>query len=303
MKSTAMTVLFWLVGLTAWPAGAQVMEMEKPGYTLSVAGSAQIEQQVESGLQTVATVSHEGQRIHIRATDDRLTVNFPKSTLRLQRRIVDSAGETETTIDFGGQRYVVREGRREIRWKLGSQDVFFRTRAGKVLQAVGSQDYLKLRRDTPSGRLIVESEAGTTDLSLVKGAIEVFDGPEIDRHLYFVRGLAFQQGPIRLVLPLPGDTFLDALPPERYLRIVHTPDPSPAPVNQSAETGAEQDKRDPLQADPSSWDSPVYRANLGDDKEDPLRARREYRPERKADPLGAKGQDSDSEEVLRVKDY
>lgn len=296
MKTKFALVSLFLLGLLG-AAEAQGRTLEGQDFQLQISPQAKIVRRQDYGRQTVMTLEHEGQKIQVRFGPDDVLVNFPTNTLRLRRSITDSAGHTRTIVDFAGKRYTVKHSEREIVWLLPGQEVYFRTRGGKVSQAVGTADFLKVRRDTPSRRLVLESNAGTSDLSLVKGKLELFDGPELDGHIYFVRGLALQQGPVILHLPLPTDMFYDALPSDRYLRVVHRPEPLPEP-----ETSAEAEStesRDPLQAKPSSWESPVYRANHGERKTDPLNARREKRTK---SALDAEDQ-RNSEEVLKVKDY
>lgn len=294
----ALACLF-IAGL-AGTAGAQGLTLEAEEFQLQISPEAKVLRRQEIGQQTVLTLQHEGQKFQVRFGADDILVNFPTNTLRLRRSITDSAGNTKTVIDFAGKRYTVKHTQREIVWLLPGQEVYFRTRGGKVSQVVGTADFLKIRRDTPSRRLVLESNAGTSDLSLVKGKLEVFDGPELDGHVYFVRGLALQQGPITLTLLLPTDVFYDALPADHFLRVVHRPDPTPEP-EASAET-PQVEERDPLQAQPSSWESPVYRANHGERKTDPLNAKREQRTDSSQGTLDAQEQ-RNSDEVLRVKDY
>jgi hypothetical protein len=59
--------------------------------------------------------------------------------------------------------------------------------------------------------------------------------------------------------------------------------------------------RHPLDAAPSSWESPLYRANEGNRREDPLNARREKRASSKERPLDAVTA-PDSEALLQVQD-
>jgi hypothetical protein len=56
-----------------------------------------------------------------------------------------------------------------------------------------------------------------------------------------------------------------------------------------------------LDAAPSSWESPLYRANEGNRREDPLNARREKRASSKERPLDAVTA-PDSEALLQVQD-
>lgn len=281
--------------VSSW-AGAQGLTLEGEAFELSVAPGAKIVRRVDSAQQTHVTLAHEGQKIQIRFGADDLFVNFPTSTLRLRKRVLDSAGAYQLVTDFAGKRYTVKRSRKEISWLLPGQEVFFRTRGGKVIQAVGTADFLKLRRNTPAKRVVLESSAGVTDATLINGELELFDGPEVEGHVYFVRGLAFQQGPITLRIPLPDGPFFDALPADRYHRVVHTPAPLPEPAPRAVKV----EKKDPLQAEPSTWDSPIYRANNGEKGKDPLNARREKRTDWRKRALEAKEQ-RNSEEVLRVK--
>ena len=279
--------------------------LETPYYRLRINPSAKITEQVDTGWEKMMTVELDGQRARVRWKPDGFTVIFPDATLRT---VVTPPGAStqayELITDFEGQRYRIRKSAREVGWVLPGQEVFFRTYGGKIASVLGSSDFLKVTRDTKGGRIAVESNAGTSDVLLRKGKLEVFDGPELQSHIYFVRGLAFQRGPITLEIPLPAEPFLNALPADRYLWVkgkATSPAAEPDPgQEQPLEQG--QSPMDPLEAEPSSWESPVYRANQGDAKEDPLNARREVRHPSKHDPLRATTT-PDSEEVLRVKDY
>ncbi len=204
MKTKFALVSLFLLGLLG-AAEAQGRTLEGQDFQLQISPQAKIVRRQDYGRQTVMTLEHEGQKIQVRFGPDDVLVNFPTNTLRLRRSITDSAGHTRTIVDFAGKRYTVKHSEREIVWLLPGQEVYFRTRGGKVSQAVGTADFLKVRRDTPSRRLVLESNAGTSDLSLVKGKLELFDAPELDGHIYFVRGLALQQGPVLLHLPRAGN--------------------------------------------------------------------------------------------------
>jgi hypothetical protein len=207
----------------------------------------------------------------------------------------------ELTTDFEGQRYKVTRSPREVSWVLPDQQIFFRTFGGKVAGAVGTSDYLNITRDSRGGRMSLESQAGTSDVLLKKGALEVFDGPELQAHSYFVRGLAFKRGPIKLEIPLPEEPFLNALPADRYLQIDSKP-ARPAETEESLlPPQPSLEARGPLDAQPSSWDSPVYRANQGNSQEDPLNARREIRHSNRERPLDAKTA-PDSEALLKIQE-
>lgn len=282
------------------PGGAQ--PLSTPQYRLKIHPKAKIVERVETGWETLLTVELEGQRARVRWKTDGFTAIFPDGTMRVQLNPQATASNYELTTDFEGKRYRVLRSPREVSWKLLGHDVFFRTYGGKVSNVVGSSDYLNITRDTRGGRLSLESQAGTSDVLLKGGKLEVFDGPPATDHLYFVRGLAFRRGPLTLEIPLPEEPFLKALPADRFLLVEsqskpaasETPDELPA-VDPEGLPG------NPLQAEPSSWDSPLYKTTPVDRKEDPMNARREVRASNRDRPLDARSA-PDSEEILRVKD-
>ncbi len=295
------TAAILLILLMTLPSAGREEFFTNAHYRLKIDPRAQISERVDNGWETLMTVEMDGEKAHLRWKKDEFTVIFPRSTLRVRSTVTDSAGSILLTTDFAGRRYEVRENKREIGWTLPGQNVFFRLHGGQVSGAVGTSDFLNLRKDTPAGRIAVESGVGSSDFMLRKGSLELFEGPELAGHTYMVRGLAFRQGAITLEIPLPGGPFFEAMPADRYLTVVNE---SAVPTEAgNGGTGADVETvGDPLRAEPSSWTSPVYRANTGDPKEDPLRARKEERKTYPTDPLRAKTGE-DSVEILRVKDY
>ncbi len=297
------SLLFAALLLAASPAAAEVLQA--PQFRLAIDPRAKITERVDTGWEQLMTVELDGQRARVRWKSEEVSVIFPDATLRAKVSPGAGPANYELVADFEGKRYKIQRSPREISWLLPGQEVFFRVYGGKITNVVGSSDYLKVTRDSKGGRISLESQAGTSDVLLSKGALEVFDGPEVAAHTYFVRGLSFRRGPITLEIPLPKERFLEALPADRYLRIEsksapQTPEEEPV---LPAEGTPESSSRDPLEAEPSTWDSPIYRANLGEKKSDPMNAKREaldYR--RKDNPLKAKSAEN-SEEILRVKDY
>ncbi len=281
------------------PALAQ--GLSTPQYRLKVHPKAKIVERVDTGWEVLMTVELDGERARVRWKPDGFTAIYPNGTLRAQLNPQATAAAFELTTDFEGKRYKIIRTAREVSWKLAGQDIFFRTYGGKVSNVVGTSDYLNITRDTRGGRLSLESQAGTSDVLLKGGKLEVFEGPGIAEHTYFVRGLAFRRGPLTLEVPLPEEPFLKALPADRFLLVesqskpaaTDTPDETPAFEAESLEGN-------PLQAEPSSWESPVYRTNPVDRKEDPMNARREVRASNKDRPLDARTA-PDSEDILRVK--
>ena len=297
-------LLLALIALFVAPAWGETLST--PQYRLKIDPAAKVIQRVDNGWEVIMTVEKDGERARIRWKPDGFTAIFPDGTLRVQLDAAATRSTYELTTDFEGKRYKVARTAREVSWVLPGQEIFFRTFGGKVTNVVGTSDFLNITRDTKGGRMSVESQAGTSDILLRKGKLEVFDGPEVLAHNYFVRGLAFQRGPITLEVPLPEEPFLNALPANRYLLIPSTA--QHAPASETPEQGAtpapEQEvvSDDPLQAAPSTWDSPIYKANEGDGKEDPMNARREIRYPFKDRPLDAKTAPN-SEEILKVQNY
>lgn len=290
-----------LLGAPSWGE-----TLSTPEYRLVIDPTAKVTQRVDNGWEVIMTVEKDGERARIRWKTDGFTAIFPDGTLRAQLSPNATRAAYELTTDFEGKRYKITRSAREVSWILPGQEVFFRTFGGKVSSVVGTSDFLRITRDTKGGRISLESQAGTSDVLLRKGTLEVFDGPEVLAHTYFVRGLAFQRGPLTLEVPLPEEPFLNALPANRYLLVPSTAKPATTP--ETPEQGASpvpdesSGEEAPLQAAPASWDSPIYKANEGDRKEDPLNARREVRYPAKDRPLDAKTS-PDSEEVLRVQNY
>ncbi len=299
-KLSQLLLIFWF---GAVPILAETLSAAQ--YRLKIDPRAKISERVDTGWEKLMTVELEGQRARVRWKEGEVSVIFPDGTLRTKLSPGAGPASYELTTDFEGKRYRVQRGPREIGWLLPGEDIFFRIYGGKVTNVVGSSDYLKVIRDSRGGRISLESQAGTSDLLLAKGALEVFEGPDATAHTYFVRGLSFHRGPITLEIPLPKEPFLDALPPDRFLRVESKTTPA-APQEEPSfpsEPIPESSSRGPLDAEPSTWDSPIYRANLGNKKDDPLKARREAKDYRqKGDPLKAKTEEN-SEEILRVKDY
>lgn len=284
-------LLFSLPGL-AW---AQQPKLKADHFELLVHPDAKIVSEFDNGWETKMVVEHEGQRVRINWRGNQALILFPTSTMRLKVR--PTADGEAVTCQVNSEKYEVIRSPREIGWKLPGQEVFFRTTGGKITQAVGTADFLKVRRNTPAGRVTLESSAGVTDALLRKGKLETFDGPEIGEHVYMVRGLAFQKGPITVRLPLPGGPFLEGLPEDRFLLVKRDITPLPEPTSPAPE----EREKDPLQADPYTWSSPELRARSGDPEKDPLHVRKENRVKHPSDPLKANTGDDPS--VLEVQDY
>ena len=247
-------------------------------------------------------VTLDKQKARIRSHSGGTTILFPDNAIRIKEKT--TAYGSSVTVDFAGKRYVVERSRREIRWKLPKEEVYFTTRGGAVTQALGDTNFLKIRRDTPSGRVTLESNSGTSDVLLHGNELEVFDGPALEQHPYFVRGLSFKQGPVLIEVPLPAGAFISALPPQHYLSFDNNPvaaEETDAEVDPYADY-VEPKPSDPLRAEPADWHSPVNKPNIGDKKSDPLNAKREKRIKHKTDPLKAKTS-KNSDKILRVKDY
>lgn len=302
IRSLALT--FLTVFLLLAPGHGETLST--PEYRLVIDPAAKVIQRLDNGWEVIMTVEKDGERARIRWKTDGFTAIFPDGTLRAQLSPNATRSAYELTTDFEGRRYKVTRTAREVSWILPGQEIFFRTFGGKVSSAVGTSDYLNITRDSKGGRMSLESQAGTSDVLLRKGSLEVFDGPEVLAHTYFVRGLAFQRGPLTLEVPLPEEPFLNALPANRFLIVPSTAKPA-TPVETPEQGGlplpeGEPSSDQPLQAAPSTWNSPVYRANEGDHKEDPLNARREVRYPARDRPLDAKTA-PDSEDILRVQNY
>lgn len=276
-------------------AWAQKPTLQNDYYRILIHPEAKVVSKFDNGWETKMVVEHEGQRVRINWRGDNALILYPNTTVRLK---LQPTSDGESVIcRVNGEKYEVAYSKREIAWKIPGQDVFFRTTGGKVTQAVGTADFLKLRRDTPSGRVTLESSVGVTDALLRKGKLEIFDGPEITEHVYMVRGLAFQQGPVTIRIPLPEGPFLDGLPEDRFLLVKR----DITPIAQPTANTPEEKEKDPLQAEPYTWSSPELRAREGDPGEDPLHVRKEERVKHPTDPLKATTGNDPS--VLQVKDY
>lgn len=304
MSARLTTRLAAFLAVLLWPVAAWGETLSTPQYRLRIHPDAKITQRVDTGWEVYMTVELAGERARVRWKSDGFTAIFPTGTLRAQLGANATPQAFELTTDFEGRRYQVTRSPREVSWVLPGQEVFFRTFGGKISNVVGTSDFLKITRDSRGGRLSLESGAGSSDVLLKKGALEVFDGPDVLDHLYFVRGLAFQRGPLTLEIPLPEEPFLNALPANRYLLVPSTQLQPANPDEPSAGSlpAEEPLSGDPLDAQPPNWDSPVYRANAVDNNEDPLNSRREIRYPAKDRPLDAKTA-PDSEEILRVQNY
>lgn len=290
-------LLFWIV-LIQGTLAQQATTLRGPHYELSLDPKATILSRFDNGWETKMVVEYEGQKVRISWKDDLALILFPTSTLRL--KVEESMSGSQTvTANLDADRYLVKKNPREVAWILPGQEVYFKTRGGQVSQVVGTNDYLKIWRDTRSGRMTLQSNAGQTDALINgKGTLEAFDGPQPTEHLYLVRGLAFRQGPVTVRLRLPESPFLKALPADRFLTIEKELVGLPEPAAQAAP----ENKVDPLQAEPATWDSPQLRAKFNEPGTDPLSVKKETRLKNDGDPLKAKSA-PDSEEILRVKDY
>lgn len=292
---------YWLLSLllSALSLAAQAQQpiLESPLFQLELHPDCKVLTSFDNGWQTRMVVEYEGQQIRINWGQDQALILFPTSTLRVKSEETKDGFILRTTSD--GTRYEIKKSAREIGWLLPDHEVFYRTRGGKVLQAVGTNDFLKVRRDTRAGRVYLESKAGLTDALInSQGELEIFDGPEVASHIYFVKGFAFRQGPVTVKMPLPEGPFLNALPSDRFLTIEKTLEPLPEPTAKEEVVEA----KDPLQAAPRTWSSPELRAKKTDPSEDPLSVKKERRVKHPVDPLKAKTQEN-SEEVLRAKGY
>lgn len=276
-------------------AAAQSTKLEGDGFELLVAPDATVVSRQDNGWETKMVLEQNGQRVRVSWRQDQAVILFPNSSVRVTAAD-GREGKRITTFDNGTKYEVIKSGR-EISWKLPGQDVFFRTRGGRVSQVVGNSDYLKLYPDTLGKRITVESSAGRTDALLNnKGQLETFDGPDVTDHVYLVRGFAYQKGPVTLRFPLPEDLFIDGLPKDRYLTVHQDIKPLPKVEKAAVET---PEKR-PLEAKPATWDSPELRATEGKPDEDPLHSKREKIVKHPQDPLRAKTS-PDSEGILQVK--
>lgn len=287
-------VLFVL--LLAGMLSAQPVRLENDDFEIQISPDSKIVSRHDDGWETKMVVEQDGQRVRISWREDQALILFPSGTVKVS--VSDGpAGRTITTF-VNGKRYEIVKSPREIKWSLAGQEVYFRTRGGKVNQVVASNDFLKLYTDTPARRITLESSVGTTDALInSKGVLETFDGPEVTEHLYLVRGFSYQKGPVTLRYPLPESPFLEALPKDRYLTVKEEIVPLATP----AQPALEEDIGNPLQAAPSTWSSPELRANEGNSKEDPLNVRREKRVRHPEDPLKAKT-DPNSENLLQLKE-
>ena len=246
--------------------------MKNSFFQLDLAPEAKIVSRFSNGWETKLVAEHNGERVRITWSDTEARFLFPQSTLRLRAKDTPVGFEIKASLD--GERYQVKRSKREIVWALPEHDVFFKTRGGRVSQVVGSHGFLKLRRNTRAQRLTLESSSGITDaLVNSKGVLETFDGPELGEHVYFVQGLAFQVGPVTLKIPLPSDPFFSALSPEHYFVVQKELIPLAKPVA----TPTVVKKKDPLQADPPTWNSPELKARTGKAGADPLHLEREKR--------------------------
>ena len=291
-----LTLIIWFSsGLTA--ALSEPIILKSPHMELVVSEGAKIVSRHDNGWETKMVVEEDGQRVRVSWREEQALILFPNSSLRV--KLGEGPEGPQVTAYLNAQKYQVTKSPREISWKLPGQDVFFRTRGGKISQAVGSADYLKLYRNTLGRRVTLQSSAGKTDALLNdKGELETFDGPEVMEHQYLVRGLALQKGPVTLRFPLPSGPFLNGLPADRYLTVNQEIKPLPQPEPKQAEVRA----GDPLQAKPRTWSSPELNAKTGSPEKDPLNARREKIVKHPEDPLKAKTA-PDSEGLFQVKDY
>jgi hypothetical protein len=291
------TVCFLIFFLLTGSSLAQSPVLQNEHFELVLAPGSQISDRYSNGWETRMTVEHEGQRVRVNWSNDQALFHFPTSTVRV--RVTPDGISNTIKLNFDAEQYVVKKSPREIGWLLGDQQIYFQTRGGRVSKVIGPSDYLKLGRQSQWGRMSLTSSIGTTDTLLNSdGKLETFDGPEFSEHLYLVRGLALQAGPITLRVPLPDDPFLNGLPADRYLWVRKEVELPPEPAARSAPVREE----DPLEAQPASWGSPELKAKFNDPNEDPLAAKKERRVKHETDPLKARSA-PDSEELLRVKDY
>lgn len=302
MKLSLLRLLGLLVLIASLPClGDQSSTIvEGEGFRLKLLPGTEISAKNSSANLTVLTAALDKQKARIRSHSEETTILFPDNAIRIREKLTNHG--YQITVDFAGRRYIVEKSRREIHWKLPGEEVFFTTRGGAVTQALSDKNFLKIRRDTPSGRATLQSNSGTSDVLLHNNTLEVFDGPAIEQHAYFVRGLAFKQGPVLIEIPLPGGVFIDALPRQRYLSFENNPVAADTSVVDPYADYVEPKPADPLRAEPADWHSPVIKSNSGEKNSDPLNAKREKRIKHETDPLKAKTT-KDSDEILRVKDY
>ncbi len=293
-----------LVVCTASASWADQILVESSDVKVSISGEVELLRHHRAAYEESFTLRQEGQSIQLRYREGDLWLNLPNQVLRIRRQHSGGGDSYTLVADLGGERVEVRRGPREIAWRLPQDDVFFQTRGGYVVQAVGARDHLKIRRNTPARAVSVESRAGLSEFELVDGQLELLDGPPLESHSYFVRGLRYQFGGVRIELPLPQDIFTASLEEDRVLILAHTliePATGVDPATSGPQTKRER-AGDPLRAERTDPDVSPLRAVEVDRSEDPMRLRRERRPDRGTDPLRATVGE-DSEEVLRVKNY
>lgn len=295
------------LALVVWTAGAGWADrilVKNSDLSVSISEDVELLRHHHAAYEESFSLRQGGQTIQLRHREGDLWLNLPNAVLRIRRQ-PSEGGESYTLVaDLGGQRVEIRRGPREIAWRLPQDDVFFQTRGGYVVQAIGGQDHLKIRRNTPAREVAVESRAGLSEFKLVDGRLELLDGPPLVSHSYFVRGLRYQLGGVRIDLPLPQDIFTASLEEDRVLTLAETligPAPGADPGAFPAQTKRER-VGDPLRAEPADTSGSPLRAIEGDRSEDPMHLRRERRPDSRTDPLRATVGE-DSEEVLRVKNY
>ncbi len=283
------------------PAGAEQLLIGDAEVRIRIGPEVQVLKHVARAGEESFTLEDQGEVVQVRWRPDDLWVNLSEGVLRIKRHPGRTQDTWQLVADYSGERFTVGRGPREISWRLPQEDVFFQTRGGYVQQALGNSDHLKIRRDTPGRQVTVESRSGESVAKLGSKGLEVIDGPELENHRYFVRGLAFQLGAITVELPLPEDIFTKALAQDRYLTLIQRSVPEREPTQPASQF--KERPAHPLQAEPATWNSPSLRAVEVDRNEDPIRAKKEQRPDRKqGDPLKAITE-KDSEELLRVKDY
>lgn len=242
------------------------------------------------------TVDSPSGPIQIVPSGDDLIIQYPDQALRLRTQ------DQELLVQFQQQNYRIVKAQRGWEWHFPGESAYFQVHTGSVMDVVGDQGILSVRRRVKEDLYAVRSEAGeslyrivsTPDGKVLRRTLETVEGEPPERHLYLTKALVFQEGPVGIVLPVEAGPLASALG-WTAVRRFEAPLPPPRQTVKRA-----PDEPDPLKA---NLGGPVTKATEVDPSTDPMNVNLNPAPKpTRDDPLEAKTA-PDSEEILRVKDY
>ncbi|MGE0495324.1 MAG: hypothetical protein AB7S38_39325 [Vulcanimicrobiota bacterium] len=230
--------------------------------------------------------------INVVADGSEVLIQYPDQALRVRQSETNEGHQV--LVQFQNKNYRIIHQNRQVKWAFPDDEAFFRLRAGKVYDVLGSQGFLRIRRQGAPGNYRVSSDIGESHFEVAPTGVTTHEGEPPEAHPYLTRGVIFKEGPVGLAVYLPQGNLTGAL---SWTGARRYEVPLPEPKQPAAKP---EEPVDPLKANDPEWDSPVLKSTPVNASEDPMKLKTQPVPYPTREDL-LKAKTSTEPDLLEVK--